>query len=298
MPPVNIVSNLLKNSRVNLFVVGVNKSGTSWLYHLLKEHPQINMSERKELYYFGQEYPDAIDEYHSHFDINHKYLYFGEATPIYYRDPEIADQIKEYNPSAKLIVIVRDPIDRFLSQFYFQKQIGKILEKTTVEQFLAGDTRVLLSDSHYENTMPSFSRLFDSDQLFVNSLEAAKADPEAFWQNVIEFLEVESIPLPLPRDRSENPTGSKWFRRIYRATIQPIKQRNYSLYESMLKSQAVRRAKLGLLKLTGLAKKEELSPVIMQRLVEEFEPTYEYLKLLNISGISHPGLNADEDKDF
>ncbi len=63
----------------------------------------------------------------------------------------------------------------------------------------------------------------------------------------------------------------------------------------MLKSQAVRRTKLGLLKLTGLAQKEELSQELMLNLVEEFEPTYEYLKSLNISGISHPGLNADED---
>jgi len=286
-----------KNPKVNLFIIGVNKAGTSWLYHLLKEHPQINMSDRKELYYFGEDYPNAMDKYHLHFDLYNKYLYYGEATPTYYRNPEIAYQIKEYNPSAKLLVIVRDPIDRFLSQFYFQKQIGSIPEKITLEKFFEGDTRFLLSDSHYEKTIPAYRRLYDSNQLFMNSLEAAKSDPDAFWQKVTEFLKVEPVPLPIPRDRSENPTGSKWFRSIYRATIQPVKRRNYALYEAMLKKRALRWTKLVLLKLTGMAKKKKLSKEIKQKLIKEFESTYEYLKSLNISGISPPGFKTDEYKE-
>ena len=284
------------DSQVNLFVVGVNKSGTSWLYHLLKEHPQINMSDQKELYYFGEEYPDAMDKYHSHFNFNDKFLYYGEATPTYYRNSEIAVQINEYNPEAKLIIIVRDPIKRFLSQFYFQKQIGRISENTTLEEFLKGDTRFLLSDSHYEKTIPAFSCIFSSDKLFLSSLEAVKKNPEGFWGELIEFLGVEPVPLPLPRDRSENPTGSRWFRIIYRATIQPIKRRNYALYQTMLKSRALRWTKLTLLKLTGLAQKEELSQELMLNLVDEFEPTYKYLKSLNINSVLQPSFDRNKDE--
>ncbi len=282
------------DNRVNLFILGVNKSGTSWLYHLLKEHNQINMSEPKELYYFGNKYPDTMNEYHSHFNFNDKYLYYGEATPTYYRNSEIAVQINEYNPKAKLIIIVRDPIERFLSQFYFQKQIGKISENTTLEEFLKGDTRFLLSDSHYEKTIPAFSRIFSSDKLFLSSLEAVKNNPEEFWSELIEFLGVEPVPLPLPRDRSENPTGSRWFRSIYRATIEPIKRRNNALYQTMLKSRALRWTKLTLLKLTGLAQKEELSQELMLNLVDEFELTYKYLKSLNINSVSQPSFDRNK----
>ncbi len=284
--------------KVNLFIIGVNKSGTSWLYHLLRQHPKICMSDIKELYYFGEEYPEMMDEYHSHFRFDHDSLYNGEATPTYYRNAGTAVQIKEYNSEAKLLVIVRDPIKRFLSHFYYHKQLGIIAEDTNIQQFLAGDTGFLLSDSHYEHTLPSFWHIFGEEQLLVVSLEQAKTDPEAVWQKLTEFLKVEAVPLPLPRDRSENPTGSKWFRRIYRATIQPIKRQNYTLYEAMLKKRAMRRTKLVLLKLTGLAKKEELSQEIMQILIEEFESTYEYLKSINISGISHPVLTTDENKEL
>ena len=232
-----------------------------------------------------------MNEYHSHFNFNDKFLYYGEATPTYYRNSEIAVQINEYNPKAKLIIIVRDPIERFLSQFYFQKQIGKISENTTLEEFLKEDTRFLLSDSHYEKTIPAFSRIFSSDKLFLSSLEAVKNNPEEFWSELIEFLGVEPVPLPLPRDRSENPTGSRWFRSIYRATIEPIKRRNNALYQTMLKSRALRWTKLTLLKLTGLAQKEELSQELMSRLVEEFDPTYKYLKSLDILDITAPNIN-------
>jgi hypothetical protein len=264
--------------KVNLFIIGVNKSGTSWLYHILKQHPQVCMSDIKELYYFGRVYPEKMDEYHSHFRFDHDYQYNGEATPTYYRNAGTAVQIKEYNPEARLLVIVRDPIKRFLSHFYYHKQLGIVAEDTNIQQFLAGDTGFLLSDSHYEHSLPSFWHIFGEEQLLIVSLEQAKTDPEAVWQKLTEFLKVNPVPLPLPRDRSENPTGSKWFRSIYRATIQPVKRRNYGLYETMLKNRALRWTKLLLLKLTGLAKKDELSPKIMSRLVEEFDPTYKYLK--------------------
>ncbi|MFQ6607274.1 MAG: sulfotransferase [Fidelibacterota bacterium] len=284
----------MSDKKVNLFIVGVNKSGTSWLYHVLKEHPQINMSDRKELYYFGNEYPNSLEEYHAHFDFKNEYLYYGEATPTYYRDLKVAQQIKSYNPLAKLIIIVRDPIERFLSQYYFQKQIGSISERTTLVQFLNGDTRFLLSDSHYENTIPAYIELFDSEQFFVHSLEAVKADPESFWQEITEFLGVESLALPLPRNQSENPTGSKWFRKIYRTTVQPIKNSNYALYEAMLRIRVFRKIKLILLKMTGFAKKKDLSIEVQKRLLTEFLPTYHYLETLNIFGISLPEFSKEK----
>ena len=66
---------------VNLFVIGVNKAGTSWLYTLLQKHPDVFMSAQKELFYFGERYPEGRDEYHAHFPFDQSYRYFGEATP-------------------------------------------------------------------------------------------------------------------------------------------------------------------------------------------------------------------------
>ena len=100
------------NNRVNLFIIGVNKAGSSWLYYLLNNHPQIFMSEVKEQYYFNKEYPDGLKDYHANFPFNEDYKYFGEATPTYYRSEQTAKNIKEYSPDAKILAIVRNPIKR------------------------------------------------------------------------------------------------------------------------------------------------------------------------------------------
>jgi hypothetical protein len=65
-------------SKVNLFVIGVNKAGTSWLYCLLDHHPDVLMADVKELYYFGDkgpegEGPETRTAYHSHFPFDEDY---------------------------------------------------------------------------------------------------------------------------------------------------------------------------------------------------------------------------------
>jgi hypothetical protein len=100
-------------NRVNLFLIGVNKAGTSWLYYLLDQHPEVFMADAKELYFFGDEGPEeerpaSLDDYHAHFPFDDDYRYFGDATVMYYRSPATADEIQAYNPDAKLLAIVRD----------------------------------------------------------------------------------------------------------------------------------------------------------------------------------------------
>ena len=109
------------SKRANLFLVGVAKSGSSWLHFFLDSHPDIFMSKQCELHYFGEKYPENLEWYQSNFPFDKRFKYFGESTPIYFRKPEIAQQIKEYSPQAKILVIIRDPIDRLLSHIYYAK---------------------------------------------------------------------------------------------------------------------------------------------------------------------------------
>ncbi|PSQ80043.1 MAG: deacetylase, partial [Bacteroidetes bacterium QS_8_68_15] len=97
---------------VNLFVVGVNKAGTSWLYKLLQEHPDVFMSSQKELFYFGERHPEELTDYHAHFPFDRPYRYFGEATLFYCHDAAVARKIHDYAPDAKVLAIVRDPVER------------------------------------------------------------------------------------------------------------------------------------------------------------------------------------------
>jgi len=269
-------------SRVNLFLIGVNKAGTSWLYRLLSGHPDVFMSGIKELYYFGDLGPrsEGIDEmrdYHAHFPFDADYRYFGDATVMYYRDPEVAAAIQEYNPDAKLLAIVRDPIERLRSQYRYHKQLGLLDETTTLAEAAFDRDTALLRDSHYERTLPAFADRFGAGQFRVVSLEAGKATPDDFWAELLSFLDLSSGPRP-EADRPENPTGSPAFRRVYRGLVQPLRKRLPRVYEWMLQSPWAHYAKRGLLGLLGTAEASALPSDLEARLRDEFAPTYAYLR--------------------
>ena len=265
------------NKKVNLFIIGVNKAGTSWLHFLLEKHPDIYMSKLKEHYYFGKEYPNKLDEYHSYFPFEKPYTYFGESTHLYNQSKEAAEQIKKYCPEAKLFAIVRDPIERLISQYYFQKQTGVISETTTLEEILSDPTTPLVIESHYERSMPMYRELFDENQFQILSLEMCKKNHDASWIGIQKFLQLEPIPLPPAPDSKENATGSKLFRSFYRATIKPIKENYPKLYRRLIQNEIVHWAKNQLLNILGTAKKDTLSAELLEKLKKEFEPTYTYL---------------------
>ncbi len=141
---------------LNFMIIGAQKCGTTALFEYLKQHPEIGMSAKKEVHLFDNpDYSSAwaseqIDErYRGHFEhfaedpskeagsgagqnnsivasesSSKTVLTRGEATPIYLFLPEIAGELKRYNPALKLIVLLRDPVDRAISHYYMEKNRG------------------------------------------------------------------------------------------------------------------------------------------------------------------------------
>ena len=278
-------------SRVNLFLIGVNKAGTSWLYYLLAHHPDVFMAEAKELYFFGDEGkadegPSSLADYHSHFPFTRDLQYYGDATVMYYRSADTAEAIQRYNADAQVLAIVRDPIQRLRSQFQYHKQIGLLDEGTTLGEALDGRDPQLLRDSHYERTLPAYEERFGPDQFKLVSLEAGRDHPDRLWQDLLTFLDLRSAPRPSEDDRPENPTGSAAFRWVYRHTVRPLRTHFPGAYRHMLESTWARRAKLGLLRLLGTANKTSIPTALQHKLEDEFAPTYAYLQ---DRGFSHYG---------
>ncbi len=109
-------------------IVGAQKCGTTALAHFLAQHPAIAMASPKEAHLFdAPDYspdwtPAAIDaRYERFFARDAGSALRGEATPIYLFLPGIAGELQRYNPHLKLIVLVRDPVERALSHYYMER---------------------------------------------------------------------------------------------------------------------------------------------------------------------------------
>lgn len=110
---------------VNYLICGTQKGGTSALYNYFKKHPQIYIYEKKEAHFFNHHdnfkdkssILEAYKYYHSLFPKNELYDVIGEATPCYMYFYDTVKRIWEYNPNMKIIIILRNPIERAFSQW-------------------------------------------------------------------------------------------------------------------------------------------------------------------------------------
>ena len=118
--------------KLGFMIVGAQKCGTTALAHFLSQHPEIGMASPKETHLFdwppysSDWTPEQIDErYRPFFEHCAGTSIRGEATPIYMFLPGVAGELKRYNPNLKLIVLLRDPVERAVSHYYMERNRGK-----------------------------------------------------------------------------------------------------------------------------------------------------------------------------
>jgi len=110
----------------DFLILGFMRSGTTSLYAYLSYHPQILPASDKELHFFTTFFDRGIDWYLSHFPPiadGADYL-TGEATPLYINSPGVANKVFELFPTIKLIVLLRNPVERVISAISLHKPPG------------------------------------------------------------------------------------------------------------------------------------------------------------------------------
>lgn len=106
----------------HLFVVGAQRSGTTYLYYILNNHPQIEMNrsivpEPKFFLVSGSEH--RAEEYKKQFFSNPSVSYWGDKSASYMEFPETAERIAKCFPTARILFILRDPVERAISHFRY-----------------------------------------------------------------------------------------------------------------------------------------------------------------------------------
>ena len=201
-------------------IIGVQKGGTSALASFLYQHPQLCTSVPKEVHLFdapdyasGWTAAQVDDRYRPCFAHCDHGTLRGEATPIYMFLPEIAGELKRYNPDLKLIVLLRDPVERAISHFYMEKNRDKehlpLWLALLAEPFrLRRREDAKHVDSHlrrhsyrrrglYSLQLRNLYRHFDHDRVLVLRSEDLLHDHDTVLRQVFTFLKVaEDVRIP------------------------------------------------------------------------------------------------------
>ncbi len=187
----------------NFIVIGSMKSGTTTLCHLLGQHPDVFMSEPKEVEYFCKDeiYAKGWDWYMSLFAGAKNKSAVGEGSTSYTKAPlfaNVPERIARHLPDAKLIYIVRHPLERVESHWMHRVQHGDV---RTFKKML-GDYPNLIDTSRYWSQIQRYRKFFKDDQILVLFFEDLRKKPDIVLKQCFNFLNVDSgVSLANPAER-------------------------------------------------------------------------------------------------
>ncbi|PLS87415.1 MAG: sulfotransferase [Actinobacteria bacterium] len=206
----------------NFLVIGAAKAGTTSLYHYLNQHPEVFMSPVKEPKFFALEgeKPDfrgpgdreawreaisSLDAYQALFEGVTDEKVVGEASPLYLYSEKAPARIKHHVPEARLIAVLRDPVERAYSQFLHKVRDGKEPLADFARAIEAEEGRVKENWAYgwhykrrgfYYRQLSRYYAMFGPEQIRVYLYEDLKGDPAGLLRDVYGFLGVDDSFVP------------------------------------------------------------------------------------------------------
>ncbi|NRD20818.1 sulfotransferase domain-containing protein [Winogradskyella eckloniae] len=183
----------------NLLIIGGMKCGSTSLHAYLDKHPEIQMSDPKELDFFSYDknYEKGLDWYSTFFKPGYKYN--GESSVSYskkHTHPFVPRRINaNLGDDVKIIYIVRDPIDRFQSNYTDSKTYGDIPSSYSINTFVASnlEENPFVKTSMYYYQIQEYLKYFDLKNMYFLKAEDLKSEPQTAMTGLFEFLGLEPV---------------------------------------------------------------------------------------------------------
>lgn len=206
-----------KRTAPSFFIAGAQKAGTTSLYQFLVDNKYINQTSQKELYFFNNQenYEQGEKWYRSHFPLSSS-LPTCDATANYFESKDAPERIRIHYPNAKIIILLRNPVDRAFSHYKMAAKFG--FEKLSFEEALQREDERLayeqefLAENHpyiyqrlgyrtkglYSEQIKHWMSSFPNEQIKVVVSEELFSHPKEGCGELLEFLGFETdftIPL-------------------------------------------------------------------------------------------------------
>ncbi|MGB3264534.1 MAG: sulfotransferase domain-containing protein [Microcoleus sp.] len=234
----------------HFIIIGAQKGGTTSLYAYLSKHPQIACATEKEVHYFDLKFDQGPEWYRAQFPQpeNGPHKVTGEASPYYIFHPRVPARIHDLCPQVKIIALLRNPVDRAISHYYYYIRIQ--YESLSLEEAIAaepqrlkGELEKLLANPNYRSyeyqhhsyltrgiyadQLPAWMKLFPPSQMLILKSEDLYANPSETVNKVLEFLDLPPHQLETysKHNSNEYPPISEAVCQQLRAYFRPHNQR-------------------------------------------------------------------------
>lgn len=204
--------------------IGAQKCASSWLHLILEEHPEVGVCETKEVDFFSFHFERGYQWYESQFEGCENKLAVGEISPSYLCDPAVPARVAAYSPDIRILVTLRDPVERALSNHRHEVRLGRMKEgDLTFEAGLANNP-MYIEQGRYATHLKRWLSHFSLESIKVVLMDDIVSDPRRVAREVYEFVGVDPSYVPSRLDQKFNVSHANRFRGLLN-----VKDATYSL---------------------------------------------------------------------
>ena len=229
------------SNKPDFIFIGPGRSGTTFVYHYLNEHPNVYLAKDvKEINYFTDYFEKRGESwYQSFFSESGSEQISGEISNMYFYDLSVPKKIKSTVPDAKLITILRNPYERVISAYQYRLSVGEIADISFDDALLKFPD--LIEQNRYYSLLSEYYRYFEPDQIHVLFYEDLKQDSYKFLDQINKILGIEEMDYSFGENSKNSRKGPRFKKltKVIRKVSDVLKE--YQLYKihSFFKNNAL-----------------------------------------------------------
>jgi len=220
----------------DFLIIGAPKCGTTSLAHTLSEHPEVYIPPIKEIGFFANEeyWGKGVEWYASYFEERGTEVKVGEATPYYLQSPKAPRRIFAVCPEARLIAIVRNPVERARSHYWYRRWYGnehrnvKEAFNEEIEKYpYVENDDYIIPPGLYAKHLKRYTKVFDKERIYVTSLRRLTNHPKKAIQRLQKHIGIEYQDLAISHKNKSSVPRSRSYRDFVWGLVKsqgPLKQ--------------------------------------------------------------------------
>lgn len=186
----------------NFIYIGPPKSGSTWLFEILRDHPEVFIPISKDLYFFDRYFGKGTNWYKRKFAAaNQSYLAIGEVSHDYLFSELASERMAQLIPNAKILSIIRNPFERAISHFKFSIRNG-----AEFQSFSEGLKKrpTIIEHGLYSKYLPYYLSRFPANQIKIYRFDDVRKAPDLLAKEIFEDLGVSKEHTPKQNARKNN----------------------------------------------------------------------------------------------
>ncbi|HRI92127.1 MAG TPA: sulfotransferase domain-containing protein [Accumulibacter sp.] len=177
--------------RVTFLGVGAQKCASSWIHEVLSDHPEVIVPARKELDFFSYHFENGLDWYERQFPNRVGARAVGEISPSYLHEPGVPERVRSHVGSVKIVVSLRDPVERALSHHRHLVRLGMVRDDDlSFESALARNPSYVEQGLYYRH-LSRWVDIFGRSGMHIVLTEDIRIDRQGVTRRLYEFLQVD-----------------------------------------------------------------------------------------------------------